>query len=135
MSKLRYRDSRKRTRDYGDLVDLPIHTCEHCDGEHSPLVREDPLRGHVCPSCDSSLDEMLEEGAFTPKKGALTADTITDDQIRELRARLGSETYAGASTDATDCDVAHAAPIGSLRRVQARARCAEILNARAKEAK
>lgn len=59
----------------------------------------------------------------------LTADTITDDQIRALRARLGSETYAGASNDATDCEVAIAAPLGSLRRVQARARCAEILNA------
>ena len=60
----------------------------------------------------------------------LTADSITDDQIRELRARLGSETYAGASNDAAACDVAIAAPVGSLRRVQARARCAEILNAR-----
>lgn len=61
----------------------------------------------------------------------LTGDTITDDQIRALRARLGSETYAGSSNDATDCDVAIAAPIGSLRRAQARARCAEILNAAA----
>ena len=60
----------------------------------------------------------------------LTADTITDDQIRALRARLGSETYAGSSDDAADCEIAIAAPIGSLRRVQARARCAEILNAR-----
>ena len=61
----------------------------------------------------------------------LTADSITDDQIRTLRARLGSETYAGSSNDAADCEVAIAAPVGSLRRVQARARCAEILNARA----
>ena len=61
----------------------------------------------------------------------LTADSITDDQIRTLRARLGSETYAGSSNDAADCEVAIAAPFGSLRRVQARARCAEILNARA----
>ncbi len=60
----------------------------------------------------------------------LTADTITDDQIRALRAQLGSETYAGSSNDAADCEVAIAAPVGSLRRVQARARCAEILNAR-----
>ena len=60
----------------------------------------------------------------------LTADTINDDQIRELRVRLGSETYAGSSDDAADCEVAIAAPVGSLRRVQARARCAAILNAR-----
>ena len=60
----------------------------------------------------------------------LTADTITDEQIRTLRAHLGSETYAGSSNDAADCEVAIAAPFGSLRRVQARARCAEILNAR-----
>ena len=60
----------------------------------------------------------------------LTADNITDDQIRELRAHLGSETYAESSNDAAACEVAIAAPVGSLRRVQARARCAEILNAR-----
>lgn len=57
-----------------------------------------------------------------------TADTITDDQLRTLRARLGSETYAGASDDALACEIARAAPLGSLRRVTARARCAELLN-------
>lgn len=62
----------------------------------------------------------------------LTADTITDEQIHALRKRLGSETYAGASNDACDCEVALAAPIGSLRRIQARARCAEILNERSR---
>lgn len=62
----------------------------------------------------------------------LTADSITDEQIHALRAHLGSETYGGASDDATACHVALAAPIGSLRRVQARARCAEILNARSR---
>lgn len=60
----------------------------------------------------------------------LTADTITDEQIQTLRAQLGSETYAGASDDAVQCHVAVAAPLGSLRRITARARCAEILNAR-----
>ena len=59
-----------------------------------------------------------------------TADNITDEQIRALRGRLGSETYAGSSNDAAACEVAIAAPVGSLRRVQARARCAEILNVR-----
>lgn len=60
----------------------------------------------------------------------LTSDTITDEQIRALRAALGSETYAGSDDDAADCDAALAAPIGSLRRTMARARCVEILNAR-----
>ena len=32
--------------------------CEHCDGERSPLVRRDSLRGWVCKACDSSLDAM-----------------------------------------------------------------------------
>lgn len=68
MTRRHYRDSRKRTCDYGDLVDLPIHECEHCDGERSPLVREDHLRGHVCPDCDSSLDEMLGEGSYAKKR-------------------------------------------------------------------
>lgn len=58
----------------------------------------------------------------------LTPDSITDDQIRALRARLGSETYGGSDDDAVACEVAIAAPVGSLRRVEARARCAEILS-------
>lgn len=66
---------------------------------------------------------------------ALTADTITDAEIHALRARLGSETYTGATDDAADCHVAIAAPVGSLRRVQARARCAEILNAKSRAVK
>jgi hypothetical protein len=40
------------------------HECEHCDGERSLLVREDALRGHICPPCDSSLDEMFSEGTY-----------------------------------------------------------------------
>jgi hypothetical protein len=56
----------------------------------------------------------------------ITADTITDAQILALRDRCGAE--AGFSGAVADCDVALAAPIGSLRRIQARARCAEILN-------
>lgn len=47
------------TTPYGNSVStLP---CEHCDGERSRYVRIDYLRGHVCPACDSSLDEMLAE--------------------------------------------------------------------------
>lgn len=56
-----------------------------------------------------------------------TADTITDTQIRELRA---GEPADPMTELAIDCAVALGAPIGSLRRVQARARCAEALNAR-----
>lgn len=41
--------------------------CEHCDGERSPLVREDSLRGNVCPPCDSSLDEMFDEYTYEQK--------------------------------------------------------------------
>jgi hypothetical protein len=56
----RYFDS--WTTPYGSLVCSP--SCEHCDGERSRLVREDHLRGWVCPPCDSALDEMLGEGAY-----------------------------------------------------------------------
>ena len=41
-------------------IDVP---CKHCQGENSAKVRLDPLRGFVCPSCDSALDEMLGEDA------------------------------------------------------------------------
>jgi hypothetical protein len=54
---------------------------------------------------------------------SVTADSITDEQIRALSAQLGTDIAA-------DCDTALAAPLGSLRRVQARARLAEILNTR-----
>lgn len=47
------------TTSFGSLVSTP--SCEHCDGERSRYVRIDPLRGHVCPPCDSALDEMLLE--------------------------------------------------------------------------
>lgn len=30
--------------------------CEHCDGEESPMAREDHIRGWVCPVCDEALD-------------------------------------------------------------------------------
>lgn len=52
------------TTPHGMLVSSP--SCEHCDGEHSRYVRNDHLRGWVCPSCDSALDEMLKEGPFAP---------------------------------------------------------------------
>lgn len=46
------------TTPHGATVSTP--ECEHCDGERSRYVRIDQLRGHVCPDCDSSLDEMLQ---------------------------------------------------------------------------
>ena len=44
----------------GGVVGISI-PCEHCDGERSPKVRADVLRGFVCPHCDSAIDEMLAE--------------------------------------------------------------------------
>lgn len=58
----RYFDS--WTTSYGPYVSSP--SCEHCDGERSRHVRNDHLRGWVCPPCDSSLDEMLQEGTYAP---------------------------------------------------------------------
>jgi hypothetical protein len=37
--------------------------CEHCDGEHGPMVRNDELRGFVCPWCDDAYDAMEAEMA------------------------------------------------------------------------
>lgn len=56
----RYVDS--WTTPHGMLVSSP--SCEHCDGERSRHVRNDHLRGWVCPLCDSALDEMLNEGTY-----------------------------------------------------------------------
>lgn len=52
------------TRRYHDTTDKPMpagQQCEHCDGERSPLVRRDYLRGLVCPECDDALDVMMGE--------------------------------------------------------------------------
>jgi len=55
----RYVDSRTPETFLGVYV-RARRECEHCDGERSPLVREDRLRGYICPLCDSSLDEMFK---------------------------------------------------------------------------
>jgi hypothetical protein len=52
--KRRYHDTAKATYPSS-------RQCEHCDGESSPLVRLDYLRGLVCPHCDVALDTMLGE--------------------------------------------------------------------------
>jgi len=59
----------------------------------------------------------------------ITADTITDEQIRELleECRRSDNWGSDAYWDAED---ALWIPVGDPRRGTARARCAEILNAR-----
>lgn len=80
----------------------------------------------------------------------ITADTLTDEQIAELRAGViaemqaggwpplqGYDSYARLTYAQRQCDVAlgeKRARKGSSKK-DARARCAEILNARAKESK
>lgn len=57
-------DRRIRGRVYYDTTGRywsACRGCEHCDSEHSAFVRNDMLRGLVCPVCDSALDEMLGE--------------------------------------------------------------------------
>ena len=50
----RYHDTRGRC--------WPVsQQCEHCDGVDSDYVRNDDLRGLVCPPCDVALDEMFGE--------------------------------------------------------------------------
>lgn len=78
---------------------------------------------------------------------ALTADTITDEQIRELRASLPDEPEFGGFEwqRARECEIALGCSMcrdprqdlsaltwlhHPVRRATARARCAEILNAR-----
>jgi hypothetical protein len=65
----------------------------------------------------------------------ITADTITDEQIRELCLAIEAE---GARSEYAYCigspgALAQIANGRSKLRTAARARCAEILNARAKE--
>ena len=70
----------------------------------------------------------------------ITADTITDEQIRELLDMPEASLYADhdiypdARELRQECIRALYSADASVKR-KARARCAEILNARAKEAK
>jgi hypothetical protein len=60
----------------------------------------------------------------------ITADNITDEEIKRLMRHASKTAGVGASDRVfSDCNTALSAPVGSLRRVQARARCAEFLNA------
>lgn len=88
-----------------------------------PCGHNDPVyRGPAAQSCAVC-------GAFRAEP--LTADSVTDDQIRDLHEALQEE--GGLTDDLHEaCRVALYAALGSLRRVEARGRCAEILNARAR---
>ncbi len=55
----RYRD---HTKDAPHMRWHGWQGCEHCDAERSNFVRNDELRGNVCPPCDSSLDAMFGDG-------------------------------------------------------------------------
>lgn len=67
---------------------------------------------------------------------SLTADTITDAQIRELRDRYGEGTRLWDPAIVLKCDLALGNATASddrdrdQRKRQARERCAEILNTR-----
>jgi hypothetical protein len=68
----------------------------------------------------------------------ITADTITDEQIRELRER-SVRLYLG-NGDHSQWDVINLCRVAltdnrSTPHTDARARCAEILNARSKESR
>lgn len=73
----------------------------------------------------------------------LTADTITDEQIRGLLRDAEAHAYPGADPKWHEQWIAADVALHQLHNVKAResikykarARCAEILNARAKEAK
>lgn len=69
MSRPRYHsvDSVRGENLIARLVGERWRECEHCDGERSDQVREDRLRGYVCPPCDSALDEMLGEGSYAKR--------------------------------------------------------------------
>ena len=69
----------------------------------------------------------------------LTADTITDEQIRKLRDDLLKESLNQMTDDTDACGMAlrdpksypgHLQDTASIMRSIGRARCAEILNAR-----
>lgn len=64
-------------------------------------------------------------------KPQVTADTITDEQIRELRIRVMSDVQCDAVDHLEVCLLEHRATSPDVEYAkQYRARCAEILNAR-----
>lgn len=102
-----------------------------------------------CPKCDrpTHASESNDEGVCRACLGVLTADTITDEQIRELKVEAREWIRAHGPTMAswnraeyfkrTALIYSARVSLAELRakrgdsRAKARARCAEILNARA----
>lgn len=92
--------------------------------------------GEVCLSecrrCGQAEGELADECP------GLTARTITDEQIRELRTNAGRDVKWNSPTEMQralrdlidECYVALSSFHHPARRHEARARCAEILNAR-----
>jgi hypothetical protein len=102
------------------------------------LTAANRARSHATVKTPAQLDREIAESLC--KEGRLTADTITDEQIRELRAyehKLAS-TSTGvarviAQTAVADADLALSGRgVANARKRKARARCAQILNARSK---
>jgi hypothetical protein len=68
--------------------------CEHCDGVDSPMVRQDELRGWICPVCDSALDEMFNETPGALRKRArqrAALEVMTLDEFRKLHPTAAPE--------------------------------------------
>lgn len=77
-----------------------------------------------------TFDKMIlaTEVDTVPTDVPITADTITDDQIRRLRDVLEAQhTTSQRASDRMSC---HHALYGRHTKHAARARCAQILNAR-----
>lgn len=53
--------NRRRYWDTTDASYPACRVCEHCDGENSSRVRNDQLRGLICPVCDDAWDRMYAE--------------------------------------------------------------------------
>lgn len=85
----------------------------HCDPAHAPHKCDAPDRTKACPSCGERLP--------------LTADTITDEQIRDL---LGQRTYGPCAETRTLVSALGLSAVGTDVIAKARARCAEIINKR-----
>jgi hypothetical protein len=109
------------------MMNQDITTCPTC--QHPTHATESNDDG-VCVEC-------LGNSAILPAD-EITADTITDEQIRELRATCAPFPLDGSTIDVT-CDMAlgvYPTPPwlteedGQRDRLAARARCAAILDAR-----
>ena len=110
------------------------------DADAYPQIQD--RNGEVCLSQCRRCGQA--EGELTPECPGVTADTITDEQIRELLESLRTDgewtkkrgrLHWSRQDDMRACMAAIATEIGVSKwtRDAARARCAEILNACAPE--